>query len=339
MACERRPQRALLIGRTACRSAGIVVGTVWAVSLLVGSCRSDTDSAAQSATAAADEPSPSPDEGKVRPMSADQVVQAIRTKDWTVVDPPDRIGPEVAEAILPFLDDEDREARELAVHCLDRAGGERAKQGLLKALRDDYAMARAAAARFLHAHVDQPDLAALLQELESNEDEYVREQLALVVGRIGTEEAIAALGRKMEGEPDTHARHALSLAMARLGDARQVEAYTVRLRSDDVESRVGALEDFEYLAQNQFLPHIRPLLDDGRDGANVAPGGHRYFIRVCDVAVNVLDKVFESPFPFASEQVKRYSDEELAQAKAAFANSEAWRAKGEEKGAVEGDPE
>lgn len=336
MTPEPGRKRPLMIGH---RSAGIVVGAVWALSLLVCSCRPDKDSAAQSATAAADEPSPSPDEEKVRLMSADQVVEAIKTKDWTVVDPPDRIGPEAAEAILPLLDDEDREARELAVHCLDRAGGEKGKEGLLKALRDDYAMARAAAGRFLHAHVDESDLPVLLQELDSNEDEYVREQLALIIGRIGDEETITALGRKMKDEPDTHAQHALSLAMARLGDTRQVDAYTARLRAEDVESRVGALRDFEYLAQKRFLPHILPLLDDRRDGANVAPGGHHYFIRACDVAVNVVDKVFESPFPFASEQVKRYSDEELAQAKAAFANSETWRLQGEESAPVEGDPE
>lgn len=253
-------------------------------------------------------------------MDTEQVVQALKDQNWDILSPPGRIPEEAAGAILPFLDDADGAVRELAVCCLDEAGGPQAKQGLLKALHDDSGAARSRAGQYLHKFVDAGDLPVLQRELESNRDEFVREQVALMIGRLGDAETIAVLRARAGGEQDEHARHALSLAMARLGDAREVEAYTTRLEAEAAETRASALQDFEYLQDRRYLPHILPLLDDVRDVVPLRRGNVLHYLRVCDVAINAADKALDPPFAFEVGPPTRYSDDQRAQAKAVLAD-------------------
>jgi len=69
-------------------------------------------------------------------MSPAQIVDYVRHKNWGVVAKPGIVGPDAGPALLQLLTDKDSQVRQLAVACLNAAGGPAASQGLLHELRD-----------------------------------------------------------------------------------------------------------------------------------------------------------------------------------------------------------
>jgi HEAT repeat protein len=202
------------------------------------------------------------------------------------------------------------------VTCLDLAGGASAKEGLLKALHDRTDTVRAAAARFLQDHFAAADVPALEGELSQSRDAFVREQIALLLGKVSADAPF--LRGSMAREPDEHARHAMSLALARLGDAGQLQELLQRLEQDQPAERVSALRDLPYVNDRRLLVYLVPLLDDTRPGLNVGPSHGHFMLRVCDVAVNIANEMLGGPFPWV-QPVKRYSAAQLLQAKGVVA--------------------
>lgn len=248
-------------------------------------------------------------------MMTAQIIESIKRKDWKIIDQKGLFTPEIGSNLLPLLEEKDPEVRELTLHCLNASGGKAARQGFLKALNDAHDMVRAAASRFLHNNYSQEDLPVFLKEVKDNADEYVREQVALILGKIGDPRAIEVLQKQYTKEIDAHAKHGMFLALVRLKDSASRQKYISMLQNPDLKERVQALKDLVYIADQSMVPYIRPLLDDLRSAVNVAPAGYTYFIRVCDVAINTLDVLLNHPFPFKVDQIKQYSPEELTQAK------------------------
>lgn len=256
---------------------------------------------------------------KTVPMTSEQIVDRIKQKDWTLVEQPGAIGPAAAAAIQTLLKDQDVEVRELAVEALGQAGGPAARKGLIAALKDRNDMVRAAACRHLQRNYDAADVSELTVELGTNPDEFVREQVGLILGRIGSTNAIAPLSRQLSTESDVHARQAISLALARLGEEANRQAYLKRLRQDDAKERSLAARDFLYVNDRSLLPQLLPLLEDLRPALNVGPSHGPYLIRVCDVTINVLDEFLKHPFSFKIEPARRYTEQEIASARTALA--------------------
>jgi HEAT repeat protein len=250
---------------------------------------------------------------KATPMSTQQIITHILEKDWDMVDVPGAIPPDAAPEIVKLLDNSDPEVRELAIYSLNAAGGEAAKDGFLKALNDESEMVRSAACKSLVYNYDPKYLQAYINHLKSD-DEFVREHVALVIGKIGGPKAVQAIKERLAVEKDADAKHAMSIALARMKDEQGTKDYVSRLTANDPGERVKALEDYLYIRDRSLLPDVAKLLSDTRDAKNMAPAGHEYFIRVCDVAVNTLDLVLGHPFPFQVDSIKRYSAEELYQA-------------------------
>jgi HEAT repeat protein len=231
-----------------------------------------------------------------------------------VVAKPGIVGPDAGPALLQLLTDKDSQVRQLAVACLNAAGGPAASQGLLHELRDPTETVRAAAARFLRGHYNPTDLPAIANTMNTSPDEYIREQLALLLGESGDASKIALLTTRLQSEKDEHARRADSLAAARLGDPASRSQLVRRLEHDDPAERVAALRDLPYVNDVRLLQHAAPLLDDIRPGLNVGPSHGPYFIRVCDVAVNIANQMLGGRFGWAAA-IKRYSPQELNEAK------------------------
>ena len=126
-------------------------------------------------------------------MTEQQTVERIRQKDWSLVEEPGKLSADAAPGIMALLDDDDSQVRELAIYCLNELGGGVARRGFLRALKDPDDQVSSAACQFLQTNHDKGDLPILLEELTTNEDEYVREQVALVIGRIGESRTIATL--------------------------------------------------------------------------------------------------------------------------------------------------
>jgi HEAT repeats len=245
-------------------------------------------------------------------MTSADLVEHVKRRDWDLVMRPGLVDKNAAPALLPLLDDPDSQVRELTLACLNATGGPVAVEGFFKALHDRIDTVRAAAVRYLAAHYRTTDIPAIEKELRSSPDPYVRERLALILGRTdsGTELPVLQLG--FARERDEHAKHAMSLALARLGDPAQLQAVVSRLGQDDPYERVAALQDLPYVNNPSVLKWVIPLLDDTRPGWNVGPSYRALYIRVCDVAVNVVNEMLGRRFYWV-EPRKRYSPEEIAQ--------------------------
>ncbi|MBE0617303.1 MAG: HEAT repeat domain-containing protein [Proteobacteria bacterium] len=237
--------------------------------------------------------------------------ERVAEKDWDLLDEP--VAASAAPELLLLLQDHDREVRHLALHVLARIGGEPAKKAIAKALEDVDPEIRGSAARLMLDHPDALDAASIYRHLREDEDEYVREHMALVIGLVGDEASIRELKAQAAVEPNRDARHAIGLALARLGDAEGREAYLAQLRDESPATRARAVKDYAYVRDQSALPAIAALVGDRADAINVAPGGHRWYKRVCDVVIDTFHQQLGIAFPFEMTQVKRYSDDELRQ--------------------------
>jgi HEAT repeat protein len=247
-------------------------------------------------------------------MKSELLLQQIRAKDWSILE--QDLAPDLALQAASLLEVRDEEVRELAVSVLNQAQGEEARRALLRAVYDKSAMVRALAARFLQNHFMSEHLNDLAKLLRAHKDPYIREQVALLLGKLGERKAIVVLEERWSVEKESHARRALTLALARLGEAKHTKALRARLALEAPEERAEALADLLYVQDKSMIPLLRPLLDDVRDAKNVGPSHGPSWIRVCDLAINTLDSLLNHPFPFAINPMKRYDPKEIETAKA-----------------------
>jgi len=151
-----------------------------------------------------------------------------------------------------------------------------------------------------------------------NSDEYVREQMALLLGKIGGAGDTRLITAQKLVEKDEHPRHAMLLASARLRDPEAQQEFLLQLFVDDPHLRAERVMDIVYISDRSLVPKVAPLLDDTRPGKNVGPSHGPYFIRVCDVTVDALDKLLGHPFRFVGIAGRRYEPIEIEQVKAAI---------------------
>jgi hypothetical protein len=247
-------------------------------------------------------------------MAPNEVVENVKRKNWDLVEQPGLVGPDAVPVLLPLLNDPDTQVRELTVHCLDMAGGPAAVQGLMKALDDRVETVSAAAVRGLARHFRASEVPAMKIQMGRNPNEYVREQLALLLGKTGDPSNLESLASRKPAEKDAGARHAISLAMARLGDSDSKDELRRHLKSNSVDDRVAALGDLPYVNDRSLLVEAAPLLGDLRPGLNIGPSHGRFMIRVCDVMVVVMAEMLGNAFTFKTDR-RRFTPEELAEAK------------------------
>ncbi|MDX2150492.1 MAG: HEAT repeat domain-containing protein [Bryobacteraceae bacterium] len=253
--------------------------------------------------------------GKVSKMSPQQVADLVKRNDWRVLDAPQILTPQAGEAILPLVSDPNPNVRELAVNALSLTGGTAAKQGFYRALKDRVETIRAAAMNHLAKSYQAEDLPNLAREFTTNDHEYVRERIALILGQSAGPGAAPYLQAQLGKEPDPDAKHAMSIALARLGDPGQQQAWMARLTNENAQSRTKALEDLLYIQDRRLLPYLMPLFDDARIAKNVGPSHAQWYIRVCDLAVQVLQAVLGQPLPFPVTLTARYNAQQLSAAK------------------------
>ncbi len=289
---------------------------VAALALLVLSCGGNRDHADRRDTKGDAATSASP---KGTAMQQAQIIERIRQGDGSVIDEVAPLGPGITRDLIPLTSDADPEVRELALYCLNEAGGPEAPAVFAAALRDTVDTVRYRACLFLHRHHTPSQGPELLRLLRDEPDPYVRGELALILAEMGDREATPLLRARLPHEPDPEARDKHRLALARLEDGQERRDIHAALADASVEVRYRALRDFAYLGDRTQASRLLPLLDDERPAENVAPGGHARFVRLCDVTVRTLDALLAHPFPFPVEFTKQYSPEEIRQAKEVLA--------------------
>lgn len=248
-------------------------------------------------------------------MNVEQIIEQVRNADRNILISPEQIPSEAGTPLLKLLSEDDPNVRELALLSLHYSGGSPARLGIMESLDDKAENVRSVACKFLLDHAVSDDLSILHDQVRNNSDAYVREYVALSIGRLGNNQSAQVLNNQLEQEMAPDTKRAIKLALVKLGDKPMREDYLARLNDTDPTVRVKALEDFLYIQDKKMLPEIKSLLNDLRDAKNVAPAGHQYYIRVCDVTVQILDSYLDHPFDFDVRLAKRYKTEELYEAK------------------------
>jgi len=249
-------------------------------------------------------------------MSAADIIARIEQQDPTLDPQALKLTPDVARAIADLMQHNDHDVRATALDILDNHPGPFARQAVIAGLGDDNVNVRSIAGRMAETHCEPADRPVLHQQLSSSDDGFVREHIALAIGRIGDPVDIAPLQRQYQREPDSDARHALHLALTQLQDPEARTAYIGQLEEDDPRARARAVQDFEYLRDPALLRFMLPLLDDARPALNVGKSDKKRHLRVSDLVIRTLDSVLGQPFGFPVLPRKQYSPEEIDQAKA-----------------------
>jgi len=248
-------------------------------------------------------------------METEKIVEQIKQKNPTVTAYKLKVAPEVAQSIAHLMQNEDPEVRKMALEVLNNTPGQPTRQAVIRGLRDENINVSSLAGRMLQIHHDKAELPILLQELSANQDEMMREYIALALGKIGDSTAIEPLQTQIVKELDPDARHAMHLALTRLKEPENQKQYTQRLKQDNPKEKAAAVQDFEYIKDPVFLKEILLLLDDTRPAINVGKSNRKKYIRVCDVVINSIDAALEHPFAFDIFPRKEYSSDEIKQAK------------------------
>jgi HEAT repeat protein len=246
---------------------------------------------------------------------AEQLIERVRRKDWTVVPDVKHATEPVASGLARLAGAEDRRVRELALVCLDEIGGAQARGAFLQALYDPAENIRDRGVGFLHHHHAPADLPALYRALAESPDLFVREQVALIIGEIGDGAAIPELKRQLQDATASGLRAHLELALARLGDRDSQERVLGRLERPGIPERKEGLRDFEYMNEPAHAARLLPLLDDRREADVVVPEPVPLVLRVCDLAVLTVERVLRRPLPFPTDAPRQFSDEELHRAR------------------------
>lgn len=258
----------------------------------------------------------------------------IMEKEWDVIEEVRTQVHQTVKHLISLTSHQDPQVRSGALLCLNKTGGEEARAAFIKALKDTSYDVRCDVCHYLHQNYAPDILPALIHELGKNPNDFIREEIALIIGKIGEPKAIPELRKFFEKEKDAFAKYNILLAMARLKDPEsqnvilnrlqnnkkfiqpeEVIDYSARRTPKDVKMLYLALKEFEYMNDENLASRLLPLLNDERDAVNMAPSGHVCYIRVCDVAINILDVVLNHPFKFKVERWRRYTPSELSEAK------------------------
>lgn len=245
-------------------------------------------------------------------MNIDQLVSRIEQRDWTVLDDQGQLPDAGVAPLTELARHSDTEVRELALYVLDVLGGLAANQVFLEHLHDPNEMIRLRACELLSKRSEQLDLTSLQVELRLNPDGDIRDRIARLLGEKGDGNTLGQLRILLNFEPDVDVQHSIRLAMARLGDREQYPAIVEVLKRDNPKMRAEALSDLEYVHSRSLLKDAVFMLDDTRDARNIGLSHSPEYVRVCDVAVNIFDRLLAHTFKFSIDKLpRRYTPNEI----------------------------
>lgn len=244
-------------------------------------------------------------------MTIKQLEDRIVAKDWDIVENIKTLGAEAIPTLKKFLENDDGEIRELSLMCMAEIGGEDVRAIYLERLQDKDINVRRTAIGLLEENYSLNILPQLINDLQLNQDEFVRAKIALLIGRIGERGIIPQLKDAQSKESDESVKENISLGLARLGEFAEQQKVLKKLESASTNSRHEALLNLEYINNKEYIYKISLLLDDKSGVLNTAPEPFKNIIRVCDVAVKVIAVICNQPFSFAADELRNYSDTEI----------------------------
>ncbi len=202
------------------------------------------------------------------------------------------------------------QTRQIAMASAGKIGGAEAGKILGAGLSDADLNVRLQAANELSVNPPAEAGQAILARLPIEEDDRVKEPLALAAGYIPGDQTVRILqlvAGMWSGELAKTAR----MALAKVGDKPSREALLAELSSPDAFVRYTAVGWLRYVDDKQYVPHARKLLHDKAPAQKIGPVRQPKFRRVCDQAVDTLVHLLKLKVPFETDLEKIYSDTEI----------------------------
>jgi HEAT repeat protein len=244
-------------------------------------------------------------------VSTELLEQKITAKDQQAPRMARQLGPPAEPVIERAFANADWEVRDLAVECAYALGGPNRNPLFLKALHDEDINVRYTACRHLEDTADIRVLPQLLDEVKMNDDEKVRGQVALMIGRLDDKSAVEPLKERIKPEPDDEVRDNIVLALARLGEEDARAQIRADLQSGEVETRLETIRKYEYINDPDALVDLHPLLNDHANAVNIHPSNAPpYYLRICDIVVQVVTNTGKPKLPFDGTERRRFAPEE-----------------------------
>jgi hypothetical protein len=255
------------------------------------------------------------------PPTVDELVAAVRRRDYAAQNLAKAIGPSVGPALAPLLKDRDADVRVLAVYCLEAAGAPDTAPDAVAALGDPEASVRLDVSRVVQRHPEArvyPALFTAVRGLRADDPARTNAIFALGANPAARIVDVRDICVVVSG--------ACAPALARLGDAGARAAWSHTLGASHDATRAAMMRELvDYLLVGDarwLLPSLAGVLDDKSPAIflseSFGPGTSKVeSLRVCDVAVNAIAKITGKNLGFTVDGVTNYTDAQLAAARAA----------------------
>lgn len=249
-------------------------------------------------------------------MEPRKIEEMILKKDWQVTEYLEKMDRSIIPILLKLTKNPDWEVRQLSLICLAHFKTRESAEALADALLDEDVNVRSYAAGLLQEAYHPFVLPQLLAALKKSEDDHVRSQIVLVIGRIGNEEAKEELQKVLLRERDKATQVNIIQALARLQDKDCRQKILSELNSSIPKTRFEAIQKVEYIGDKEFALNLEPLLDDRTPALTLTASATQTInVRINETAVKAIAKIFNQPFSFRIENLRPCTEQEIQEAK------------------------
>lgn len=202
--------------------------------------------------------------------------------------------------------------RDIVANCLSDIKSPSVMQAFIDLLQDPSKEVRSTAISYLDSHADRSVLSGLIKNLE-NSDGMIRQNVALLIGKLGDASKLPQLRNAYNKETDAKVKRDIGLAMAKLGDIQSRENILLPFKKSLLDQQYQAILDLTYIDDKQLAKELKPGLDNRNNAYLISHFEQKPLIygRVCDATVNLLAQWFPNAFTFKVDRYKKYSDKEL----------------------------
>jgi HEAT repeat protein len=227
----------------------------------------------------------------------------------------ERMGAAAGPVLAALAKDPKSSVRLLVLELAPLAPSFDSSRAVIGLLDDPNTTVRAVAKGDLAVCFQKEAVPELLRALEKKPDAELTAAIIRQVGIAGDKSNIGILQRYASSS-DPQVSHTAMIAMARLGDSAQRARIIADLTSMDMQVRVQALRDCQYVGDKSLAKHFVPILDDSRDFMVTTPPHIEpmVVVRVCDIAVQTM-AYMGFQFSFPAQFLARRTAAELAEAK------------------------
>lgn len=247
---------------------------------------------------------------------ARQLETFLAANDLRATDLAKQLGPAAVPVVEPHVSDAHPNTCHLAVQCVLEAGGPQAPRVLLKACELSGEQARYEAARGLSRVSLAGSEKAALVLFDRTRDPYLKNFIALALGRTGGE-AVGELKHRFTALPPTSddaVRDALIAALARHDDADARRALFGLYAAARGARSAQVIELSKYVDRPAQAKALAPMLKGREDAIDISNHAFTHRRRTCDLAIDEISRLQPGKIPFKTDGYSRYTEDQIAQA-------------------------